>query len=141
MESLDEQPQDAAQPMRLKLARALQRARGSLLWEQLWPALAYVAVGLGLFLAFSWAGLWIVLPPLGRAIGLVLFLLAIGAAAVPLVMLRVPSVADGLRRLDSSSGEKHRPATAIADSIAADQSDPITRALWQAHIERALLSA
>jgi uncharacterized protein (TIGR02302 family) len=141
MEGLDQQPQDPAQPMRLKLARALQRARGSLFWEKLWPALAYIAVAVGLFLAFSWAGLWIVLPPLGRAIGCVLFLLVIAAAAWPLVRLRVPSVADGLRRLDSSSGQTHRPATAIADKIADDQADPLTRALWQAHIERALMSA
>ena len=53
------------------LARALKRARGSLLWERLWPALATLATALGLFLAFSWAGLWLVLPPLARAIGLV----------------------------------------------------------------------
>ncbi len=141
MEGLEQQPKDPAQPMRLKLARALQRARGSLFWERLWPALAYIAVAAGLFLAFSWAGLWIVLPPLGRAIGCVLFLLAIAAAAWPLVRLRVPSVADGLRRLDSSSGQTHRPATAIVDKIADDQADPLTRALWQAHIERALMSA
>src|ERR1043165_376346 len=81
MEGLEQQPKDPAQPMRLKLARALQRARGSLFWERLWPVLAYVAVAAGLFLAFSWAGLWIVLPPLGRAIGCVLFILVIAAAA------------------------------------------------------------
>ena len=49
MEGLEQQPKDPAQPMRLKLARALQRARGSLFWERLWPALAYIAVAAGLF--------------------------------------------------------------------------------------------
>ena len=57
-------------PIRVLLARAVQRARGSLFWERLWPALATFAMALGLFLTFSWAGLWLVLPPLGRAIGL-----------------------------------------------------------------------
>ena len=55
MDELNEKPHDQ-QPTRLLLARALRRARGSLLWERLWPALASVAIVLGLFLAFSWAG-------------------------------------------------------------------------------------
>jgi len=81
------------------LARALARARGSILWERLWPALAALATVTGLFLAFSWAGLWLVLPPLARAIGLFIFLVAIAASAVPLLILRLPSIYDGLRRL------------------------------------------
>ena len=123
------------------LARALQRARGSLLWERLWPALALVATALGLFLAFSWAGLWLVLPPLARAIGLFGFVLVTVAAAVPLFRLRLPSVNDGLRRLDRGSGEVHRPATAVADEMAANPHDPVAQALWRAHVERALMSA
>ena len=141
MDGLDEQQHHRGQPTRVLLARALQRARGSLLWERLWPALATLATVAGLFLALSWAGLWIVLPPMGRAIGLIAFLLLTAAAAVPLLMLRLPSAYDGLRRLDRSSGETHRPATAIADEIAANQNDPVTQALWRAHVERALLSA
>lgn len=123
------------------LAKALKRARGSLLWEKLWPALAMLATAVGLFLALSWAGLWIVLPPLARAAGLVIFGLLTLAAAIPLFLVRVPSELDGLRRLDHTSGERHRPATAIADEIAANRYDPVAQALWRAHVERALLSA
>ena len=123
------------------LARALKRARGSLLWERLWPALATLATALGLFLAFSWAGLWLVLPPLARAVGLIIFAVLTAVAAMPLVRLRWPSVHDGLRRLDRGSGETHRPASAIADEIAANENDPVAQALWRAHIERALMSA
>ncbi|MGB9041138.1 MAG: TIGR02302 family protein, partial [Pseudolabrys sp.] len=138
---MNEQPQDQEQPTRLLLRRALARARGSLLWERLWPALAALATVVGLFLAFSWAGLWLVLPPLARAIGLFIFLIAIVAAALPLLILRLPSVYDGLRRLDRSTGETHRPATTVADRIAANSQDPVSQALWRAHVERALLSA
>jgi uncharacterized protein (TIGR02302 family) len=138
---LDEQSHDREQPTRNLLARALQRARGSLLWERLWPALATLATALGLFFAFSWAGLWIALPPIGRAIGLAVFVVLTAFAAIPLFRLRLPSAYDGLRRLDRGSGEAHRPATAIADEIAANQHDPIAQALWRAHVERALLSA
>jgi uncharacterized protein (TIGR02302 family) len=137
----EQQPQDRERSTRTLLTRALKRARGSLFWERLWPALAVLATALGLFLAFSWAGLWLVLPPLARAIGLFVFLVVTAAAAVPLLMLRLPSIYDSLRRLDRSSGENHRPATAVADEIAANPHDPVSQALWRAHIEHALLSA
>lgn len=132
---------DRPHPARLMLARAVKRARGSLLWERLWPALAALATALGLFLALSWAGLWLALPPLGRIIGLVIFALVFIAAALPLLRLRVPSDRDGLRRLDAGSGAVHRPATSIADQISANRNDPVAQALWQAHLERALMSA
>ena len=141
MDELNDQPHEQAQPTRLLLARALTRARGSILWERLWPALAALATVAGLFLAFSWAGLWLALPPLARAIGLFVFVVAALAAALPLVILRLPSIYDGLRRLDRSSGETHRPATAVADHIAANSQDPVAQALWRAHVEHALLSA
>jgi uncharacterized protein (TIGR02302 family) len=141
LDDLGEQPTDQEKPTRALLTRALQRARGSLLWERLWPMLATLATVVALFLALSWAGLWIALPPLGRAIGLILFGIISAAATVPLLMLRIPSEHDGLRRLDRSSGEVHRPATAIADELVANSQDPVARALWRAHVERALISA
>jgi uncharacterized protein (TIGR02302 family) len=141
LDTSGERPDRREQATRVVLARALQRARGSLLWERLWPALALLATALGLFLAFSWAGLWLVLPPLGRAIGLFVFVVITLAAAVPLIRVRLPSITDGLRRLDRSSGEIHRPATTVNDEIAANEHDPVAQALWRAHVERALMSA
>jgi uncharacterized protein (TIGR02302 family) len=141
LDPLGEQPAKQSQTTQVLLTRALQRARGSLLWERLWPPLAFLATAFGLFLAFSWAGLWLVLPPLARAVGLLFFAVITLASAVPLARLRLPSITDGLRRLDRSSGEAHRPATTINDAIAANQHDPVAQALWRAHIERALLSA
>src|SRR5256885_2041859 len=101
------------------LARALRRAWWAILWERIWPALASIAVAVGVFLAVSWAGLWLVLPPLGRAIALFVLIVLIAVAAVPLFRFRLPSTFDGLRRLDRGSGLKHRPATALADELAA----------------------
>jgi uncharacterized protein (TIGR02302 family) len=123
------------------LKRALKRARGSILWERLWPVLVTLATAVGVFLALSWAGLWLALPPLARIVGVAVFAIVTLVAAVPLLLLRVPTIYDGLRRLDRNSGEQHRPATAIADDIAANSSDPVAQALWRAHVERALLSA
>ncbi len=123
------------------LARALGRARWTILWERLWPVLASLATVLGLFLIVSWLGLWLWLPPIGRAIGLGLFFLLTAAAVAPLLTLRLPSRHDGLRRLDRNTGLRHRPATALADTIADKADDSFALALWRAHVERALRAA
>jgi uncharacterized protein (TIGR02302 family) len=123
------------------LARALARARWSILWERLWPALASVMTAAGLFLALSWLGLWLWLPPLGRAIGLFAFFVLAVAATVPLFLVRMPNVVEGLRRLDRASLLPHRPATAISDRIAPELGDQFGMALWRSHLERALRAA
>jgi uncharacterized protein (TIGR02302 family) len=123
------------------LATALWRARLAIFWERLWPALALFATAIGLFLAVSWLGLWLWLPPLGRAVALIGFAALTIAALVPLGYLRVPAATDGLRRLDRASGLTHRPATAIADELAVSNKDPYSLALWHAHVERSLNAA
>jgi uncharacterized protein (TIGR02302 family) len=123
------------------LARALRRAWWTILWERLWPALASLAVAIGIFLAVSWAGLWLWLPPLGRAVALFVLVVLIAVAAVPLFRFRLPSTFDGLRRLDRGSGLRHRPATTLADELAAGEQDQVSLALWRAHVEQALRAA
>jgi uncharacterized protein (TIGR02302 family) len=132
---------DRPEQGRSVLSRALSRARWSILWERLWPALASIATAAGLFLAASWLGLWVALPPLGRAIGLFVFFVLAVAAAVPLFLVRLPSTNDGLRRLDRASDLPHRPATAIADDLVPEANDSFAAALWRAHMERVLRAA
>jgi hypothetical protein len=127
-------PAEGGQAM---LDRALHRARWSIVWERLWPALASIATAIGLFLTLSWIGLWLWLPPIGRAIGLGLFCLVVAAALLPLLRLRLPSRSETLRRLDRNSGLTHRPATTISDKIAGEAEDGHALALWRAHRERA----
>src|SRR5215469_13305816 len=123
------------------LARAVNRARWALLWERLWPALAAPATAIGLFLAVSWLGVWLWVPPVARAIGLCAFALLLVAALVPLIRLNLPTRDEALRRIDRQSGIPHRPATAIADEIAAPTTDQTAIVLWRAHMERALRAA
>jgi uncharacterized protein (TIGR02302 family) len=123
---------------RLKLAQALGRAKYAIAWERGWPILARLLTVIGLFLVVSWAGLWLSLPFLARAIGIVVFIAAAVAALWPALRFRWPSRDQGLSRLDHGSGIGHRPATALTDTLSSK--DPVAQALWQAQRERTLAS-
>ncbi len=123
---------------RLKLAQALKRATYAIAWERAWPHLARLLTVLGLFLVVSWAGLWLALPFLARAIGLGLFVLLALTALIPLIRFRWPTREQALGRLDNGSGIRHRPATTLTDTLTSQ--DPVARVLWQAQRERTLAS-
>ncbi|MBR1121474.1 TIGR02302 family protein [Bradyrhizobium lablabi] len=129
------EPDDVA---RLKLTQALQRAKYAIAWERAWPNLARLMTVVGLFLVASWAGLWLVLPSVARAIGLGLFALLLLGALVPLIRFRWPTREEALGRLDRGTGIRHRPATALTDTLTTQ--DPVARALWQVQRERTLAS-
>src|SRR6516164_2755458 len=128
-------PEDIA---RLRLMQALERAKYAIAWERAWPPLARLLTLIGLFLVVSWAGLWLALPYLTRAIGVVLFAVAALWAVWPFVLFRWPSRVQGLSRLDRGSGIRHRPATTLTDTLSTQ--DPVALALWQAQRERTLAS-
>ena len=129
------EPDDVA---RLKLTQALQRAQYAIAWERVWPHLARLMTVVGLFLIASWAGLWLALPSVARAIGLGLFALLSLGALVPLIRFRWPTREEALGRLDRGTGIRHRPATALTDTLTTQ--DPFAQALWQAQRERTLAS-
>src|ERR1700719_589830 len=123
---------------RLQLAQALRRAEFAIAWERSWPHLARLLTVAGLFLVVSWAGLWLALPFLARAIGLGLFIALALAALFPLVGVRWARRQEALSRLDRGTGIRHRPATTLTDTLATQ--DPVALALWQAQRERTLAS-
>ena len=129
-------PQDPEAASRLHLARAVRRASWAIVWERSWPHLARLLTVAGLFLVASWAGLWLWLPVLGRAIGLALFVMLTLAALAPLLKFRWPNRGEALSRLDHGSGIRHRPATALSDTLAS--TDPVTQALWDVQRQRTL---
>src|SRR5580704_4258024 len=118
----------SAEATRALLEATLKRARWTIFWERL-------------CLALSWLGLWLWLPPLGRAAAVIACAAVAIVAAFPFVFVRMPHVRDALSRLDRGSGLPHRPATAIADDLAVTPKDPYSLALWNAHVERALAAA
>jgi uncharacterized protein (TIGR02302 family) len=123
---------------RLKLKEALQRARLAIAWERAWPPLARLLTVIGLFLVVSWAGIWLSLPFLARAIGFSIFVVLALAAASSMLWFRWPNQAQALSRLDHGSGIRHRPATTLSDTVSTQ--DPVALALWQAQRERTLAS-
>jgi uncharacterized protein (TIGR02302 family) len=123
---------------KLQLTQALQRAKYAIAWERGWPHLARFLTVVGLFLTLSWAGLWLSLPFVARVVGIALFVLLALGALYPLIRFRWPTREDGLGRLDRGTGIRHRPATALTDTLA--NQDPVTLALWQAQRERTLAS-
>src|SRR5437868_7211830 len=129
---------DAEAASRLHLTQAVQRAKFAIAWERAWPVLARLLTVAGLFLVMSWAGLWLMLPPIGRAAGLALFAALALAALFPLFKFRWPSRDQALSRLDRGSGIRHRPATTLTDTLASQ--DSVAQALWQAQRERTLAS-
>jgi uncharacterized protein (TIGR02302 family) len=129
------EPDDVA---RLKLSQALQRAEYAIAWERVWPHLARLLTLAGLFLTVSWAGLWLALPSLARTAGLVLFAAAAIAVLWPLIRFHWPTRTDALGRLDRGTGIRHRPATALSDTVTTR--DPVALALWQESRARTLAS-
>lgn len=123
---------------RLQLTQALQRAQYAIAWERGWPILARLLTVIGLFLVVSWAGLWLALPFLARVVGIALFAALALGALFPLLRYRWPTREEGLSRLDRGTGIRHRPATALTDTLASK--DPFALALWQEQRERTLAS-
>ena len=86
----------------------------------------------------SWAGLWLALPFVARVVGAGLFVLLALGALFPLLRYRWPTREEGLNRLDRGTGIRHRPATALTDTLAS--TDPVALALWKEQRERTLAS-
>src|SRR6202165_2955828 len=133
-----EPARDADAVSRLQLTQALQRAKYAIAWERSWPYLARLLSIVGLFLVVPGAGLWLALPFVARAVALGLFVLLALGALFPLVRLSGRSREEGLSRLDRGSAIRHRPATALTDTLVTQ--DPVAHALWQAQRERTLAS-
>lgn len=127
----------AAKPAAPSGAAALEplvrRSFAALVVERLWRiASALVALAL-LFVAVSWLGLWLELPPLGRALGVFAFI----ALAAWLVWRELaggpPTRRDALARLDAAAGSVMRPASSLEDSLAQRDPDAATATLWSLH--------
>lgn len=131
---------DAAVPaLTPALERRLKFARAALFWEAFWPGLMPAGYVLALLLVLAGFDVWRFLP-----IWLHWLLLAgfaagfFGALWYGLRNLTWPGRAAAMRRLEQVNLLPHRPLEAAADTLPAEQHDPIARAIWALHRRRAL---
>ncbi|MGU3540784.1 TIGR02302 family protein [Methylobacterium sp. A54F] len=135
-------PRPSQSPVRARLDALVGQAQAAGLWERAWPIL-WRGLGVGLaFLAASWLGLWLDLPPAARMGGIAAFALILGLALLPVLRLRRPDRRAALARIDREAqaregGLAHNPAAAVEDTLAIGAADPATRALWELHQRRA----
>ncbi len=125
-----------AAPFSRSLDRLVSLACAALFWEKLWRALVPPLLVVGLFLTFSFAGLWLEVTGIWRILGVALFGLALAASLLPFFKLSRPSRKEALSCIDRDSGIAHRPASALDDSLANAGDDPTTEALWALHRQR-----
>lgn len=121
------------------LERRLGIARAALFWEAFWPGLMPAGYLLAVLLILAGFDVWRFLPIwlhwtllAGFGAGLA------GALWYGLRGLRWPGRAAAMRRLEIVNLLPHRPLEAAADTLPAEQHDPIARAIWALHRRRAL---
>ncbi|WP_449410159.1 TIGR02302 family protein [Methylobacterium komagatae] len=125
-----------------RLDRLVAQAKAVVLWEAAWPILWRSLALVLAFLAVSWAGLWLDIPPLWRKIGLGLFAAGFVATLIPLLRLSRPGRSAALARIDREAAGRgpifaHGPASAAEDVLAVGSADAGSRALWDLHRARA----
>lgn len=88
------------------------------------------------FVALSWLDLWRLAPVEARMVGVGLF----GFLALYLIAREImrgwPRRANALQRLDAAAAASLQPARSLDDTLAAQNNDPATRALWDLHRRR-----
>nr|MBC8158788.1 DUF4175 family protein [Alphaproteobacteria bacterium] len=121
----------------MKYRTLLWLARGSVVWEKLWPRLWPANLLVAVFLVFALFDLLPRLPAWFHAGFLVL--LAIGLLGALIFAFRglvVPPHEIARRRIEHDSGLDHRPLAAMEDDLAGGYDDHIAQSLWQIHRAR-----
>ena len=107
----DDQP-GLPQPVQWRVLMSWASLGVERLWPVLWPAGGVV----GLFLILALANIFVYLPEWLHLITLILFVVAVIAAAMwSLRQTVVPTRAQAVRHLEQSSGLEHRPLSALED--------------------------
>lgn len=135
--------QDALAPDKAVFTTPLERrltiARAALFWERFWPALMPAGAVVAVFFILAGFDIWRFTPVWLHWLALAGFVAAFAAALWrELRQLRWPDRAAAMRRLERVNLLQHRPLEAAADTLSAEQQDPIARALWSLHRQRAL---
>ena len=100
------------------LKRHVGVARLWLFWEIYAPVFITAALIVGLFLIGAFAGLWERIGDPWRGIALLTAIVFIAKAAYQAQKRRIPTSSDAKRRVETDSGQDHRPLDVLEDSPA-----------------------
>ncbi|KZK93757.1 MULTISPECIES: TIGR02302 family protein [unclassified Pseudovibrio] len=125
-----------SQRLSYRLKRLAFKAQLYLFWERFWPAIQVPLIVACLYVAVSFLGLWQLLGFYGSAVGSILFLAVFIWSCYPLLRLKLPDEAEGLRKVELASDLPHRPLLSYKDEQATGMDDEEALALWSAHQKR-----
>ncbi len=125
-----------SQDLSERLKRLCFQAQFYLLWERFWPAVQVPLIVMCLYVAVSFLGAWQLLGFYGSAVVSIVFLGAFIWGCYSLVHLKLPTKAEGLRKVELASELRHRPLLSYGDELAAGDGDKEAQALWEAHQKR-----
>ncbi len=118
------------------LDRRLFQSTQALIIERLLRLAAALMTLALFFVALSWLDVWRLAPVEARMVGVGLF----GFLALYLIAQEIrrgwPRRASALQRLDAAAAASLQPARSLDDTLAAQNNDPATQALWNLHRRR-----
>lgn len=115
----------------------LHLARFAAFWERAWPAAWPALAVIAAFITLSLVEIWTYLPGWAHVAGLVMFALLLGIALLrALPAFAWSSREEGLRRLETKGGLRHRPLRGLADTLGVGGGDDASQALWKSHRNR-----
>jgi len=117
------------------LKRHVGVARLWLFWEIYAPVFITAALTAGLFLIGAFVGLWERIGDPWRGVALLTAIVFIAKAAYQAQKRRIPTSSDAKRRVETDSGQDHRPLDVLEDSPAIGAEN------WTPHQKRALSQA
>lgn len=120
------------------ITRKISQARLALGFEQLWAALHWPLVILGVAGALVIGGVLPHLPHWLRLAVLALMAIVFLWSLKPVIVVRWPSRAEAMRRVEERTGLAHRPVSGHGDRLAEGSSDPVQQAIWEEHRLRQL---
>ena len=115
--------------------RLVRRARLRMIWETYAPTLAPGFLAIGLFSLGAWLALWQWIGDPVRLIALALTLFFVVRSILRALPLKVPTESDARRRVETDSGQAHRPLDVLDDRPA------LSADVWPAHQKKALAQA
>lgn len=116
-------------------ARLVARARLRLIWERYAPTLASGFLAVGVFLLGAWLGLWQWIGDPIRLIALLITLFFLSRSLYRAQSIPFPTKSDARRRVETDSGQSHRPLDVLDDRPA------LSADVWPSHQKAALQKA